>query len=264
MIDFSFPMEELEYFLLVFTRITCFIHTAPFYGMNNTPRQVKIGLGFFVSVLLYYALMPHEAVIYTSVLGYAAIIIKEAVTGLLIGLGANICMSIVGFAGRIVDMEIGLSMMSQFDPTTRESLSITGIYYQYTTLLMLLVSGLHRYLMNALAQTYQLIPVNGFVFQGPKLLNAMTTFMRDYIMIGFQICLPIFIVATLMNVILGVLAKIAPQMNMFSVGIQIKILVGIIILFLTVGMLPAMSDMVYTQIKKTIVLFVESMAYVGI
>lgn len=263
MIDFSFPIEELEFFLLIFTRVTCFIHVAPFYGMNNTPRQIKIGLGFFVSVLLYYALMPHESIVYTSVLEYTVIILKEAVTGLLIGLGANICMTLVGFAGRIVDMEIGLSMMSQFDPTTKESMSITGIYYQYTMLLIMMASGLHRYLMRALAETYLLIPVNGFLFQGPKLMNAMLTFMKDYIMIGFQICLPIFITATLMNVILGVLAKVAPQMNMFSVGIQIKILVGITILFLTVGMLPAMSEIVYTQIRKTVVLFVESM-YAGI
>lgn len=264
MIDFSFPIEELEFFLLVFTRITCFIYAAPFYGMNNTPQRIKIGLGFFVSVLLYYTLMPHQVIVYNSVLEYAAIILKEAVTGLLIGMGANICMSIVGFAGRIVDMEIGLSMMSQFDPTTKESLSITGIYYQYTLMLLWLVSGMHRYLMSALAQSYLVIPVNGFIFNGPKLMSAMLSFMKEYIMLGFQICLPIFIVATLMNVILGILAKVAPQMNMFSVGIQIKVLVGITILFLTVGMLPAMSDLVYTQVKKTVVLFVESMAYVGL
>lgn len=259
MVDLSFPIEELEFFLLVFTRITCFIYIAPFYGMTNTPNRVKIGLGFFVSVLLYYSLMPHDVIVYETVLEYAVIIMREAVTGLLVGLAANICMTVVGFAGRIVDMEIGLSMMSQFDPTTRESLSITGIYYQYTMLLLLLISGMYRYLMQALVETYELIPVNAAIISGPRMMNAMLGFMKDYILVGFQICLPIFIVATLMNAILGILAKVAPQMNMFSVGIQIKILVGFVVLFLTVSMLPTMSGMVYSLMKRTVVAFVEGM-----
>lgn len=259
MVDLSFPIEELEFFLLVFTRITCFIYIAPFYGMTNTPNRVKIGLGFFVSVLLYYSLMPHDVIVYETVLEYAVIIMREAVTGLLVGLAANICMTVVGFAGRIVDMEIGLSMMSQFDPTTKESLSITGIYYQYTMLLLLLISGMYRYLMQALVETYELIPVNAAIISGPRMMNAMLGFMKDYILVGFQICLPIFIVATLMNAILGILAKVAPQMNMFSVGIQIKILVGFVVLFLTVSMLPTMSGMVYSLMKRTVVAFVEGM-----
>lgn len=259
MVDLSFPIEELEFFLLVFTRITCFIHIAPFYGMTNTPNRVKIGLGFFVSILLYYSLMPHDVIVYETVLEYAVMIMREAVTGLLVGLAANICMTVVGFAGRIVDMEIGLSMMSQFDPTTRESLSITGIYYQYTMLLLLLISGMYRYLIQALVETYELIPVNAAIISGPRMMNAMIGFMKDYILVGFQICLPIFIVATLMNAILGILAKVAPQMNMFSVGIQIKIIVGFIVLFLTVSMLPAMTGMVYSLMKRTVVAFVEGM-----
>ena len=106
MIDYSFSVAELEYFLLVFTRITCFIYIAPFYGMTNTPNRVKIGLGFFVSVLVYSMLSPYETIAYQSVEGYAIVVLKEALTGLLIGFGANICMSITSLAGQIIDMDI--------------------------------------------------------------------------------------------------------------------------------------------------------------
>ena len=259
MIDYSFSVAELEYFLLVFTRVTCFIYIAPFYGMSNTPNRVKIGLGFFISMLVYSMLGPYETIAYNSVEGYAVVVLKEAVTGFLVGFGANICMSITLFAGQIVDMDIGLSMATIFDPTTKEQTSISGGFYQYIVMLMLIVSGLHRFLLQALIDTYELIPVNGAIFHEDALLAAMLQFLSDYIVIGFRICLPVFIVILILNVVLGVLAKVSPQLNMFSVGIQIKILVGLAVMFLTVGMLPSAAEFIFTEMKRMIVAFVEGM-----
>lgn len=259
MIDFSFSIAELEYFLLVFTRVTCFIYIAPFFGMSNTPRRVKIGFGFFVSMLTYTMLSPHEAVIYNTVEGYAVVVLKEAVTGILIGFGGNICLSIVALAGQVTDMDIGLAMATLMDPTTKEQSSITGVFYQYVVMLMLIVSGMHRFILQALIDTYTLIPVNGAIFREDELLAAMLMFMSDYIIIGFRICLPVFIVILLLNVILGVLAKVSPQLNMFSVGIQLKVLVGLGVIFLTVGMLPNAANFIFREMKKMMVAFVEGM-----
>lgn len=259
MIDYSFSMAELEYFLLIFTRVTCFIFIAPFYGMNNTPRRVKAGLGFFVSMLLYFVLAPHAEIVYHSVEGYAVVVLKEAVTGLLIGFGANICTSIVALAGQVTDMDIGLAMATLLDPTTNQQTSISGVFYQYVVTLMLIVSGMYRFILRALVDTYTLIPVNGAVFHEEALLSAMLKFMYDYVVIGFRICLPVFVVILLLNVILGILAKVSPQLNMFSVGMQIKILVGLAVMFLTSSMLPGAADFIFTEMKKMMVAFVEGM-----
>lgn len=259
MIDYSFSIAELEYFLLVFTRITCFMFIAPFYSMSNTPNRVKIGFGFFVSMIVYLMLKPNDIISYHSVEGYAVIVLKEAVTGFLIGFGANICMLITSFAGHIMDMDIGLAMAMVFDPTTKQQTSLTGALYQYVFMLMLIVSGMHRFILQALIDTYELIPVNGAVFREDALLAAMMQFMSDYIIIGFRISMPIFIVILILNVVLGVLAKVSPQLNMFSVGIQIKILVGFAVIFLTAGMLPSAADFIFTEMKRMMVAFVEGM-----
>ena len=259
MIDYSFSIVELEYFLLVVIRITCFFFVAPIYSMNNTPKRVKIGLGIFVGYLIYQVTFPHNAVVYETVLEYATIIVKEASVGLLVGLAASICNTLVLYAGRFVDMEIGLAMASQMDPTTKEQTTITGVYYQYTVMLIMLISGMHRYLIQALVETYQLIPVNGAVFNTDSLLASMITFMTEYLNIGFRISLPIFCVSLITNVVLGILAKIAPQMNMFAVGMQVKVLLGLCVLFFTTAMLPYISEFVYTEMRTMIVRFVEAM-----
>ncbi|MBQ8596560.1 MAG: flagellar biosynthetic protein FliR [Lachnospiraceae bacterium] len=258
MISYSFTYTDLEFFLLVLVRVTCFVYIAPFFSMSNTPRNVRIALSVFVSLLLYQVI-PTQEIAYQTVIGYAIVVMKEAVTGLLIGFGANLCTSIVSFAGHVADMEMGLSMASMMDPTTKQSTTISGIYYNYMVMLMLFISGMHRYLLKALAETYTLIPVNGAIFDTDALLGSMLTFMADYIIIGFRICLPIFAVMVVLNAVLGVLAKVSPQLNMFAVGIQMKVLVGVGVLFLSTAMLPGAADMIYTEMKKMVVSFVEAM-----
>lgn len=259
MIDYAFSIYDLEYFLLILTRVSCFVFVAPFFSMKNTPANVRIALSFFTSMLLYQALTPAEYIEYNSVLEYALVVLKEAIVGLLIGFAANICTSIVNFAGSIADMETGLSMVTLIDPTTRENTSITGALYQYVLMLMMIATGMYRYLFSALAETYTLIPVNGAVFHSDKLLNSVLEFMGDYVIIGFRIVLPVFCTILMLNAILGILAKVSPQMNMFAVGIQLKIVVGLAVLFFTAGMMPGVADFVFQEMKKMIVSFVGAL-----
>lgn len=259
MINLSFSFLDLEYFLLILVRVSCFVFIAPFFSMNNTPQNVRLALSVFTAMLLYAALTPAEGVAYDNVFAYAAIVVKEAITGLLIGFAANICTAIVSLSGAIADMETGLSMLTLMDPTSKQQTSVSGVYYQYVVMLILLVSGMYRYLLGALADSFLLIPVNQAVFKGENLASTMIRFLGDYITIGFRICLPVFCVMLLVNTVLGVLAKVAPQMNMFAVGIQIKVLVGFGILFLTTSMLSGVSDMIFQEIKQITVSFVEGM-----
>lgn len=258
MMEFAFTFADLEYFLLILVRVATFIFIAPFFSMSNTPRNVRIVLGFFISVLLYYT-VPRVDVVYDTLIGYSIIVLKEAVTGLLIGFAANLCTTIVTFSGHVADMEMGLSMASVFDPATKTTSTITGVYYNYMVLLILILSGMHRYLIRALAETYILIPVNGAVLNDDKLLASMLQFAANYLMVGFRICLPIFSVMLILNAVLGVLAKVSPQLNMFAVGIQMKVFVGLCILFVTTAMLPGAADLIFEQMKIMVVSFVEAM-----
>ncbi len=259
MIDYVFSLNELEYFLLIMTRIVGFISAAPFFGMKNTPKRVKIGLSFFISLLLYHISLPHGAVSYQTVWGYGILVMKEAITGLLIGFGAQICTTVVLFAGMIIDMNIGLSMVNMLDPTTQQNTSISGMFLQYMTTLMLLVGGMYQFLLGALADTFELIPIGGTIFRADSLLTSMILFMSEYIIMGFRICLPVFAVIMILNAVLGILAKVAPQMNMFAIGIQLKILVGLITLFLTYAMLPGAADFIFQEMKVMVTRFVEGM-----
>ena len=258
MIDYNFSYGDLEVYLLIVVRIMSFIFVCPFLGGRQTPNLVKIGYGLLLSILLYGA-VPFYPPNYNTVAGYAVIVLKEAMVGLLIGFAVTLCQQIAAFAGTVVDMQIGLSMVSMMDPATQQQVTITGsLYSQYLTM-ALIITGFYQYILRALADSFTLIPINGAVINSDRMLQVMLNFMKDYIVIGFRICLPIFIITFITNVVLGILAKVSPQMNMFSVGIQIKIVVGLFIMFITVTMMKDAANFILINSKEMTQEFVQSM-----
>ena len=259
MVDYNFSLYTFEYFLMILVRVAAFVSVAPFFGMNNTPNRVKVGFSLFVAIILFQSVLPEGQLEYTGVIGFAIIILKEGITGLLIGFAANICNSIIVFSGKLIDMEIGLAMANMYDPTTRSQSGITGTMYNYFIMMLLIATDMHHYILRALVDTYTLLPVNGAIFEWDHLMGSMVMFVSDLMVIGFQIILPIFACIMILNCILGIMAKVAPQMNMFAVGMQLKILLGFSVLFLTVTLLPIVSDFIFTEMKRMIVSVVEGM-----
>ena len=254
MLNLSFPLSELEYFLLILMRIASFVFAAPFFSTRGVPNHVKVALSVFIAYIMYQ-FGPQ----YSTFIAYCVVVLKEVAVGLLIGLGAQLCTSVVLFAGRVIDMEVGLSMANVFDPTTNEQSTISGVILQYGTMLILYTTGLHRYLLKALMETFTLIPINGIHISTDRLLTNLTAFLSNYIIIGFRICLPVFASITLMNIVLGLLAKLAPQMNMFSVGIQLKLLAGLSVLLITMRMMPDICNFISMQMQQMIVATVEGL-----
>ena len=258
MLDVTFDLINFEYILLILVRIASFMFVAPFFNQRGVPAQAKIGLSFFIAVLLY-EVVPEPSLDYSGVVGYGIVVLKEGITGMLIGFAAYICNSIVVFAGSLIDMDIGLSMAQEFNPDMSMQITATGNLYYYLVFAMLLATNMHHYILRAVCDSFYVIPIGGAEFEWDSLLVSMTTYMTDLFVIGFRIFLPVFAVIMIMNCILGVMAKVASQMNMFSIGIQLKIIVGFVVLFLTIFLFPSVSDMVFDEIKKMVVLFVEGM-----
>ncbi len=258
MLDISFDYADLEYWLLILVRVSMFIYVVPFFSMNAVPRRFRAALSVAISVLLF-GVLPRQEIVYHTVFAYAVIVAKEAATGVLIGMGVNLCTTILSMTGTIADMEVGFSMVTLMDPATRQQTTITSTLYQYLVMLILVITGMYQYIIGALAESFTLIPVNGAHMQAENLLNVAIRFMGEYISIGFQICLPIFAAILLLNAVLGILAKVSPQMNMFAIGLQLKVFVGLSVIFLTLFLLPRAADIIFTEAKKMTVSFVEAL-----
>lgn len=258
MFNAAFSLQTFEYFLLVLVRIAACIFAAPFFNTRGLPMRTKVGLAGCIAVMMT-GILPDQDLVYTGILEYGVIVVREGITGLLIGFSASICNSIVLFAGSLMDMQIGLSMAQEFNPMTQMNESITGNLYNYMVMLMLLATNMYHYVIRAVCESYQLIPINQQVFQWDHLLKAISSYMSSLLVIGFRITLPVFACMMLVNCVLGILARVSPQMNMFAVGMQLKVLVGLAVIFLALTLLDGVASNVAQEMKRIVVDMIKGM-----
>lgn len=251
MLEITYSQYELETFFLILIRITSFIYIAPFFGQTNTPQRIKLGLALFLSFIVY-TILPDQTFTYDNNLEYAVLILKEAVTGILIGYSAYMCGMIVVFAGYFMDLEMGLTMAQNFDPQTKTQLSVSGVLYRQLFLLISLATDAHWFLLSATVDSFTVIPLGGMQ---PKvsLIGTLIDFIGEYFILGFRIALPILASSLIVNIILGIMTKIAPQLHMFSIGVQIKVLAGLLVLFMTISALPNITSVLSDLTKEVLI-----------
>ena len=246
----TFTVENLEVYLAIAMRIAGFVMTAPFFSIRQVPQRIKILLSLAVSIIVY-CVIPYEPLSYNVVIGYAGLIVSEAIAGMILGVFANLATYILSFAGQLADMEIGFSMVTQFDNSNRMQVTVTSNLLMYAVTLMMIVTNLHLYVVRAVVDSFLLVPV-GMVVLSPTLYESYLVFLLDYMILAFRIILPVFAALLIVNAILAVLAKAAPQLNMFVVGFQLKIFVGLGVLTVMMLFLPSISNFVFEKIMEMI------------
>ncbi len=252
----KFTVEYLEVFLLVMVRISAMVYIMPFFGDRSIPVKVKIAISFFLAVLVGNT-VDYNAVSYTGVIGYSILVVKEAITGLLIGMAASLSLYILDFSGHMLSLELGLSMATEFDPTSNMQSTVISNFLKYSFMLMFLVTDMHYYLIDALYGSFETIPIGGMVPNG-GVVSSMVKYITDYFVIGFRIILPVFSCILVINVVLGILARIAPQMNMFVIGMQLKIFVGLVVIYFVLNLLPGLCDFIFQEMQDMTQLFIKS------
>ena len=251
MIEQSFSIYHFEYFLAILVRIMGAMAFAPIFGNMNVTMRVRLWISIAVSFLIF-TMYPYEPLGYTTTIGFTVVLLEELIVGLSIGFMSNITLTIIGMAGQFIDRELGFSMVSNFDQTFNTETTITAQFYNTLIMIIMLCSNLHYFVITALADSFSLIPIGNVRIDSGKIFDSMIDYMVNYFIIAFRISLPVLIAIMLLNVVLGVLAKTAPQMSMFVIGIQLKIFCGFAILIVTLPFLGNITRYIYEQMQDIV------------
>ena len=245
MSDQVFTLQQLEFFVIILIRVSGFVYTAPFFSLKNSPRSTKIGLSLMLSLILFQV-TPYEPLEYMGVVGYAIVVVENLLAGVLLGFLANVSYQIISLAGHLIDMEIGFSMVNEFDPVTSQQVTVSGTFYQYAVMLVLMVTYMHHYLLDALVDSFTVVPVGGVVIN-PLIYNVGLKYIVDFFVIAFRIVLPVFAALLIVNAILAIMAKVAPQMNMFVIGMQLKVFVGMAVMLIVMQLIPTVGELIFDE-----------------
>lgn len=253
------PFTYLDVFLLIFVRMISFFIAVPLFGISTIPKTAKIAMAFFMAVIIINLYPMEIEVTSASVVPYAILVAKEFIVGWLIGFGAYLAFSIVTLAGQLIDYQIGFSMVNVFDPLSQIQITITGNLYYYLLLLMMLATNTHFFLIKALTESFKWIPLGQAVFR-PKLYTSVLSFFTEYFVIALKIAAPMIGVMLIINVVLGILARTAPQMNMFVVGLPLKLMVGLVVILITLSVFPNVSEWIFDKMLYFIDLIIKGMS----
>ena len=116
-------------------------------------------------------------------------------------------------------------------------------------MLTMVVTNMHLFVLRAVIDSFTLIPVGKVIFS-PEFYRGYLGYLVDFMVLAFRIILPVFAALLVVNAILAVLAKAAPQMNMFVIGFQLKIFVGLAVLTIMMIFLPSISEMIFEEMMK--------------
>jgi flagellar biosynthetic protein FliR len=246
-------MRVFPAFLLVFCRITAFFVAAPVFSSRNVPNTLKIGLSFFISLIVFLTVGFDTKV--TADAMYIVAIFREILVGLLIGYLSTLFFAVMQTAGAFMDMQIGFGIANIVDPLTGVSAPMLGnLKYMLTLLVFLSING-HHYLLAAVMDSYHWLPLdfdgNALIGDGGLADFLVRTFATTF-RLALQISAPVVAAMVLIDVGLGLLARTAPQYNVFVIGIPVKILVGLAMLIVLLPGFSALFQMAFDQMFRTI------------
>lgn len=222
-------MQVLPAFLLVLSRVTAFFVTVPIFSMRGVPAQFKVGIAFFVSLFTVLS-MNVESVPMDGI--YIMTVIREVLIGILLGFVAYLFFTVTQIAGSFVDMQMGFGIANVVDPMTGAQSPILGNLKFFLAVLTFLAIDGHHYLLMGIMNSYDWVPLdNEFftrIYEGSVSTFLLRTLSTMFVL-AFQLSAPLITALFLVDVALGMLARTAPQFNVFVIGLPLKILVGYIV-----------------------------------
>jgi len=246
-------LQALPIFLLIFCRVTAFFVVTPIFNHKNVPAIFKIGLGFFISLLIVSVHGPSQAMIID--IQYFLLVIREVLIGIMMGFIVYLFFVTVQTAGGLIDMQIGFAMANIVDPVSGVSVPLLGNFKYMLMLVVFLMMNGHHYLLIGLMDSYLYMPIENQWFSrmaDGSLAQFITNAVISSIVIGIQVALPLMVAMFITDVGLGFLAKTAPQFNVFVIGFPVKIMLGLFLIFLLMPGMAMIFEKIFTVMFNTL------------
>lgn len=233
---------QFDKLILIMLRITAFIVVCPGFSFKGLPNIFKIGISFSVSLIVYntvpdfslggdfYLLIPMA--------------IKETLFGLSMGYITKLVFGAVEVAGHFMDFQVGFSMGQVYDPSMGARSSNYGRLLNWLALSVFFMLNMHHYMIEALLKSFQYIPLDSLELNNLGVSSILSLFSHIF-ELGFNLAVPIIIVVLITDIVLGVISRTIPSINVLILGMPMKIMISFVVfLFISSWMLNRIGEIV--------------------
>ncbi len=246
---------EFQLLTLVIMRMTGCILFNPFFSRRNIPAMFKAGLIIALSIIVT-SFQTYEMVEIYSPIAYAVLLIKELFIGYVLGLTMYIFEMVPLYAGSIADMQMGMSMATVYDANSGAQIALSSNILQiYYTLLFFVVDG-HLALLKIFMLSGDVVGY-GQVTLNPEAIDLILIIFMECIVLAVKLVLPIIGFEFIMEVSIGLLMRIIPQINLFVLSIQLRVLSGVTILLFLISPIGEYLLDVSSQMVKNLQIMLQ-------
>ena len=254
----EFTVRQLVVFLMVFARIASLVVSAPVYGHESVPVQIKVALSMFISFVYFPLAAAGAPDVDLQLAGMVVMAVKEVAMGLLMGFATGLVFSGVTVAGEIIGYDLGLSMASEIDPNTGTSNPVVGQFLSIVLMLVFLVINGHHFVLQALRLSYEAVPI-GALSIGTVVSDKLLSLTGLILAIGIKLAAPVLVSSFLINVALAVMNRVAPQFNVFMINFPLKIGVGLVVLMTSAPLMVYVFKKLLAGFENNILDLVKAM-----
>lgn len=225
---------QIYTFILLFVRVGAALMTMPTIGDSFIPANVRLFFALALSVIMTPAMQHVIPDVHQIGSRFMLLVVMEGVIGFFIGTVARILITALDVAGMLISMQTGLANAQVFNPGMATQGSIIGALLSVTGVVLLFATNMHHLLIYAIYDSYVAFPPGALPESGGMAHMIAMTLSKSFA-IGFQLAVPFIVVALLMYIGMGVLARVMPQIQVFMLALPLQIMMGLIMLLLTIS-----------------------------
>ncbi len=257
MLTFNLNLEQFQMFFLVFVRVAAILLSAPIFSAKNIPLVIKVGLIWSVCVILFPTLDLESNAYYSRVIPFALGVASEAMLGIIIGLSVKLIFAGIELAGQLVGYQMGFAIANVIDPQTGKQASIFAGLLNMVALLLFLTFNAHHWFLRSLVESFRLVPIFNFQFNG-TLLEHLIRAGGNMFVVAIKVAAPVMAALLLSSVCMGIVARTVPKMNIFLVGMPLKIGLGMMFIAFSLPYLSAFLRNVFGDLGSNIDLILKA------
>ena len=219
-----------------FLRVLALFGALPVFAQRGVPARVRVALAFLIAFCAQ-ATLPAMPVIPLDSASALLAVVQQLLVGLSLGFAVRIVFSAVEFAGEVIGLQMGLNFAGFFNPMTGGEATATSRFFGVSVSWLFIVTGGHLMLIHAVVQSFDAFPVGPEPFAFLRAVQPQV-WGAEVFRLGLWIALPMIAMLLFVNLVLGIISRVAQQMSIFSIGFPITLGVGLLGILLT---LPAMQ-----------------------
>ena len=256
----DFFVSNFQIFLLVFARMIGIFATAPLFSSGTIPFRIRAVISVYIAVCIFPMIARTFPEIPENMFAYVLLIGSEAVIGVLIGFLLSVIFSAFQLAARFFSFQMALGIAEVIDPLSEVGITLVGQLWTIMGLMVFIaINGPHLLVMAGF-ESFKTVQVLKLADDSRTVMTAVVDAFGAMFIVALKLAFPILITLFLLAVVLGLLAKAAPQMNIFMVGFPVQIGVGMLIIIVVTGAIAFGMSSALNRAFDNVITFIRAFA----